>query len=796
MANLGSASLILNANASGLDRGLNQAQNRVSAFVTNISGNISFAAGGWVGALVAGFRGVFDALGSVMERVDNATKEARSLGIATDTFMGLQHAANLSGISAEDFGKSMRKLVNRVAEARAGSVEARAAFARLGMTLDDLGGVDVAVNVDSRRLADDLERVARERTTTIDLSLIPGRTPETLDAIAADRTAVIDAALEPGRTAEGLDRLARERTASIDAALEPGRTDETLDHIARDRTAFFDTFLDSGRTAADLEEMTRDRTARVTVEVEAPAARSTEEIFMQVADRLNAIEDPVMRMRAAVDLFGRDAGRLLPMFEQGADGIRQAVDEARRLGIALSDADASSIEEANDAMTRVKESINGILMQIAVALAPVLTQVSTVLTAVVNAVLPIVQQLIAAFQPIGEALLTLFTTVVQQLSPIIQGIANAFQIVADIVTPIIEIIMATIQLLIDIFSPLIEAIQSVSPPFETIGSVVRSVLLVIVTGFRLVTEVVAGFVRFMASIPLIGRAFRGASAGLDRFVARVRESEDSLRRPRESSTSSSSGGRRTGGDGTGRAELAGDIAKAEADLRKSISTFGMSRDEIQLWELAQRGASEAALANIRALQRQRRELETAAAVRKVTDDLNKQIATFGMSRDEIQLWELAQQGANARQLETVRALQETRNAMEENRRVMEEGRQLTESMKTPTEKFQDEMDRLQRLLDRGAISWETYERAATRALQDVAKENEQLEIKTPSAMVAGSRDAVETIIRANMAGMQDNSREGIMNRIMTEQREYQRQGVEIARETLRVMRSRDPATVV
>lgn len=664
MSNLGTASLKLQTQANGLDAGLGQAEKSIKGFLININNNMSVMATGWTGMFLGALKGVMDSLGGVMERVGSAVDASAALGISTRELMGWQHAASLCGISSEALSGSLRKMLNTLGDAKLGSVEARDALARLGISMETVN------------------------------------------------------------------------------------------------------------------------------------SSNPTQMFETIADRLNAITDPMERARAATSIFGREGASLLPLFERGAEGIREAVAEAERLGIALNDTDAAAIDSAGDALDTLKASLGGILAQVAVAIAPVIEQVSQAVTQVVSTLLPIIQQILQAFQPIGAALMTLFETVMAAVMPLIMGIAQTFSLVAEIVTPIIEIIVAAIQVFIDIFSPLFDAIGSIMPPFETVGSVVRSVIAGIVTGFRVVMQVVASVVRFLARIPIIGRIFRGASAGLDSFVENVRSTENRLRNPTPAAARPGSPGARPGGGAsTAAADLTNDIIKQEADLRKSIATFGMSRDEIALWELQQRGATAAQLETTRALQAQLRVLEANRVFTRATAEINEQIGALTMSRDEVQLMRLAEQGLTLAQLDQVRALQQQRNAIESRNRLMEEGRSLTESLRTPQEKFADEMDRLQGLLDNGAISWDTYERAASRALQDVAKEAQAVEMKTPTAMRAGSSAAAETIIRAQMAGSVDNSREGIMQRIATEQREFQRQGVEIARDTLRVLRDRGGETI-
>ncbi len=57
--------------------------------------------------------------------------------------------------------------------------------------------------------------------------------------------------------------------------------------------------------------------------------------------------------------------------------------------------------------------------------------------------------------------------------------------------------------------------------------------------------------------------------------------------------------------------------------------------------------------------------------------------------------------------------------------LMDEGKRLTEQLRNPTEVFADEQERLNQMLDAGAISQETYNRAVEKATSDLLSKNQQ-----------------------------------------------------------------------
>lgn len=114
---------------------------------------------------------------------------------------------------------------------------------------------------------------------------------------------------------------------------------------------------------------------------------------MSAADRFEAIASAIAKLpseaersASAIALFGRAGAGLLPLFEGGAEGIRQAREEAQRFGLTLTNAQGRNVEEMNDSFTRVYSSIQGIIQQVTAHLAPAITDISKQFTNFVGSV--------------------------------------------------------------------------------------------------------------------------------------------------------------------------------------------------------------------------------------------------------------------------------------------------------------------------------------------------------------------------------------------------------------------------
>lgn len=99
-------------------------------------------------------------------------------------------------------------------------------------------------------------------------------------------------------------------------------------------------------------------------------SRRPDQQFEVIGDAINGLKDPADRTRAAVELFGRAGADLLPLFEQGADGIRLLRAEAEDLGKTLDEEGAKRLQAADDATKRLKASTEGLSQTLAIKLSP------------------------------------------------------------------------------------------------------------------------------------------------------------------------------------------------------------------------------------------------------------------------------------------------------------------------------------------------------------------------------------------------------------------------------------------
>ncbi len=105
-------------------------------------------------------------------------------------------------------------------------------------------------------------------------------------------------------------------------------------------------------------------------------AMGTEQAFYTLVGVMEKIHNPMERASVAMDFFGKSGQGVINMVAQGGPRLRAMGEEALALGVALNDVDAAKVAEADVAMLRIGESLQGVANQIAVELAPFVTAIA------------------------------------------------------------------------------------------------------------------------------------------------------------------------------------------------------------------------------------------------------------------------------------------------------------------------------------------------------------------------------------------------------------------------------------
>jgi hypothetical protein len=108
--------------------------------------------------------------------------------------------------------------------------------------------------------------------------------------------------------------------------------------------------------------------------------------FEKIGQAIASLPSEAEQAAAAIALFGRSGAQLLPLFQGGAKGIQQARADAEKFGLALSNVQAGNVEAMNDAFTRARGAVEGVVNQVVAYLAPALENVTTVFTDLIGGI--------------------------------------------------------------------------------------------------------------------------------------------------------------------------------------------------------------------------------------------------------------------------------------------------------------------------------------------------------------------------------------------------------------------------
>ena len=139
MAAVGSISIGVSAKTDKFTKGMGRAGKSTKSFTKGIS-NAKKAMAGFAALVGAGMivRGVKQLVLGQLEAVDSTGKFADKIGISVEQLTRLQHAGELSGVSAGNLNTGLQRMTRRVAEAAQGSKGLIQGLTDLGLRASDL----------------------------------------------------------------------------------------------------------------------------------------------------------------------------------------------------------------------------------------------------------------------------------------------------------------------------------------------------------------------------------------------------------------------------------------------------------------------------------------------------------------------------------------------------------------------------------------------------------------------------------------------------------------------------------
>ncbi len=163
--------------------------------------------------------------------------------------------------------------------------------------------------------------------------------------------------------------------------------------------------------------------------------RPTEDVLIDVANRMAKMPDGARKTAVAMAIFGRSGVDMIPGLNAGGAAIRKLGDEAEAAGAVLGDEAAQQADEFNDSVDALKTQVNGLGMGIGTALLPMLAEgvartrawIGANRPAVIAKVTEAVDTLASSLPPLFEAFLSIVKVLgdlAKVLGPIIRAIGG------------------------------------------------------------------------------------------------------------------------------------------------------------------------------------------------------------------------------------------------------------------------------------------------------------------------------------------------------------------------------------
>jgi hypothetical protein len=135
---VGTLSVALSLNSAAFTAGLKRARSTMRRWSRSLGAAIKRVAkfGAVMGTVAVGAIALFTR--QSLKAMDETAKWADRVGIATEALTGLEHAANLTGVTTTQLRTGLQRMTRRISEAAAGTGEARGVLAELNLEVIEL----------------------------------------------------------------------------------------------------------------------------------------------------------------------------------------------------------------------------------------------------------------------------------------------------------------------------------------------------------------------------------------------------------------------------------------------------------------------------------------------------------------------------------------------------------------------------------------------------------------------------------------------------------------------------------
>lgn len=245
--------------------------------------------------------------------------------------------------------------------------------------------------------------------------------------------------------------------------------------------------------------------------------KNQEEMFKEVTMALASMENGTEKAALANGLLGRSGSEMMPMLNNGAEGIVELTDRAHELGLIMGDEAVNAGVVLGDTLDDVKKSAGMVGTKIGVALFPILQKVldlvlqfmpkvqsifdglAPVLIGLMDSLMPMLFSLVESVFPLVvslmEALLPSFIQITEALLPVL------LQVLELLLPPLIEIVQALLPPLVQLLLPILDLL---APIINLLTPIINLVLALLVPLTTLITNILTPLISIITSVIEVG----------------------------------------------------------------------------------------------------------------------------------------------------------------------------------------------------------------------------------------------------------------------------------------------------
>lgn len=506
------------------------------------------------------------------------------------------------------------------------------------------------------------------------------------------------------RAAEAVTRSVKQSMKELDDLAKQARKLDALPDELAGMQAAAERFSGVGapqfnmalqRMTRRIQEAARDtgeanKTIREVLELdpEALAAAGPTEAFERIAQAMKENVPVSQRLSTAFKLFDSEGAALITTLTADADALDRVKENAKAAGVAMDAFALQRVEEANDALTDLKDVTRGLSNELTVRLAPAIELIAEDLVGIARES----RNAENAFGPQANAIDALGATAVTasgRLQDLKDNMATTLARDAASFIP-----GAAGEALGDAIDRMAGVSAQDRAAQELIGKGLGETLG-----------------RMTGDTP-------GGPDPIQQELDRRKEAEEELQALRDKLAKAS-----------GKTPLIDNATNAQLAEAKKIT------EEIAEIKRQQ--------------QEQEQEDAQVKAARKQLKAMRDQLQVMQMTADEAERFKFAQSGATEEQQKQMEQLQEQLDARRTEKKMEEAGEALRQELEGPQQAFEREIADLKQLMDAGAIGQDTFDRAAMQAAKQFDKavgQSEQMkELGRPGAAEKGSQEALKAI---------------------------------------------------